>query len=66
MPGGGYVVENGITLCQEKCHPMAERYHATGVSVPGFSPEELYDRIGSSLEAAVSASKARQQVEHGP
>lgn len=56
MPNGGYVKENGISLCEE-CHKKAEEFHSTGVSVPGFSPEELYEKIGSSKEKAIEASK---------
>jgi len=56
MPNGGYVKENGISLCSE-CHLKAEEFYATGVAVPGFSPEELYQRINSSKEKAIEASK---------
>lgn len=60
MPHGGYVAENGITLCdvEQGCHWKAERWHATGVAHPGYSPQELFDRIGSSLDAAIAASEA--------
>jgi hypothetical protein len=61
IPGGGYVLENGITLCagddQDNCHWKAEQYHATGSAYPGYSPEELFKKIGSSLEQAIEASK---------
>jgi predicted restriction endonuclease len=56
MPGGGYVAENGIAVC-DACHLKAEEFWSTGVAVEGFSPEELYERIGSSYEAAVKASE---------
>jgi 5-methylcytosine-specific restriction endonuclease McrA len=39
---GGYVIENGITLC-ENCHLAAERLEA------GFHPTDLYNMIGSSM-----------------
>lgn len=55
MPGGGYVKENGISLCGQ-CHLRAEVYHSTGVPYPGYSPLDLYARIGSNYGAAVSAS----------
>ena len=58
MPNGGYVKENGISLCN-LCHIKAEECHRTGVSVLGYSPKELYDRINSSYEMAVVSSKAR-------
>lgn len=56
MPNGGYVKENGISLCEE-CHKKAEIFHSTGVSHPGYSPEDLYKKIGSSLEKATTASE---------
>jgi hypothetical protein len=56
MPNGGYVAENGISLCAE-CHAKAETFHC-GESVPlGFLPAELYARIGSSEEEARAASE---------
>lgn len=55
MPNGGYVPENGVALCGP-CHEKAERFHATGVAHPGFSPADLYAVIGSSLERARAAS----------
>jgi hypothetical protein len=60
LPAGGYVLENGIALCQARCHPLAEVYHASGKtrSEPGYSPEELYALIGSSYERALAASRA--------
>jgi len=55
---GGYVKQNGITLCPD-CHMKAERYHDTnGKSyVPTFHPNDLYELIGSSYEEAVAASE---------
>jgi len=59
LPNGGYVLENGITLCHAD-HEKAEHYHSTGVALPGFSIEELYEKIGSSREkAVVSANKLK-------
>lgn len=55
MPNGGYVKENGISLC-EPCHEKAEAFHVHGVAVPGFSPEELYVLIGSTYEQAWECS----------
>lgn len=57
MPEGGYVIENGISLCPS-CHERAEEYHRTGVSAVGMSPDDLYKRIGSSYEAALKAANA--------
>lgn len=59
MPAGGYVLENGISLCPE-CHQKAEVYHETGVSVSGYSPDELYALVGSSYSRAIQASKLLQ------
>jgi HNH endonuclease len=56
LPNGGYVKENGISLCEE-CHMKAEEFHSTGVSYPGYSPEDLYKKINSTLEKAIEASE---------
>lgn len=56
MPNGGYVPQNGISLCPE-CHEKAERFHSTGTSVPGYSPEELYLLIKSDVTTAKLASE---------
>jgi hypothetical protein len=58
MPNGGYVVENGITLC-DICHPKAEAFHATGRALPGFAPDDLYKLVGSSFEASVKADEEK-------
>lgn len=55
MPNGGYVPENGITLCPG-CHEKAEVFHNTGTPLEGWSPQNLYDMIGSSYDLAVRAS----------
>jgi 5-methylcytosine-specific restriction endonuclease McrA len=56
MPHGGYVKENGISLCAE-CHQKAEIYHSTGTALEGFAPDDLYKKINSSYEKAVESSK---------
>ncbi len=56
MPNGGYVKENGISLCPW-CHLKAEHFHSTGVPHPGFAPDELYVMIGSTLEKAFKAAE---------
>lgn len=61
MPYGGYVKENGITLCDERCHRLAEVFHQTVTPHPGYSPDELYARIGSTFEEAVMASQEARQ-----
>lgn len=46
MPNGGYVVENGISLCA-KHHKMAEKFHETNGAewIEGFHPDDLYKKI---------------------
>jgi 5-methylcytosine-specific restriction endonuclease McrA len=56
MPNGGYVAENGVTLC-ETCHAKAEAYHCGGPVPEGFAPANLYALIGSSEEEARAASE---------
>lgn len=59
MPNGGYVKENGISLCNLSggCHEKAECYHQ-GIEVPaGYMPEDLFKLIGSSVEKAIKASE---------
>ena len=48
IPNGGYVKENGITLCSEH-HRQAEAYHASEGALwyPGMRPEDLYKKIVS-------------------
>lgn len=61
MPNGGYVKENGISLCGI-CHEKAEIWHSSGKTKAeeGFRPDDLYQLIGSSYEKAVEASKRLQ------
>ncbi len=60
MPDGGYVPENGITLCDppegDSCHFKAEVWHksAGAAFFGGFTPDELYEIIGSSHEKALA------------
>lgn len=68
MPNGGYVKENGISLCQENfddegfliesCHMKAERFHMSdGLEwYEGMHPDDLYKSIGSSKELAIEKS----------
>lgn len=58
MPNGGYVVENGISLC-EPCHELAEEWHASGHTHvwPSYHPNDLYALIGSSWERAWEMSE---------
>jgi predicted restriction endonuclease len=56
MPNGGYVKENGISLCPAH-HADAEVFHSTGTAKPGFAPDDLYRVIGSSYERARDAAE---------
>ena len=59
---GGYCKENGVTLCKTgkspTCHEKAEAYFSENYEkIKGYSPEELYLKIGSSLEKAKLADE---------
>lgn len=58
MPNGGYVIENGISVCDE-CHIKAEQWHISGETewVEGYHPDDLYKMIGSSYELAYRKSE---------
>ena len=58
MPNGGYVKENGITLC-EKHHKRAEQFHmSNGKSwFTNMHPDDLYVLISSSKEEAIRKSE---------
>jgi predicted restriction endonuclease len=55
MPFQGMIEENGITLCKNPCHEKAEAFHSTGTAIPGYSVDDLFKAIGSSLEKATKA-----------
>ena len=57
MPNGGYVLENGISLCEE-CHKKAEYWHQSDGNYffIGFTPYDLYEEIGSSYQLAYKKS----------
>lgn len=66
MIEGGYVKENGISLCKfgvdgtTSCHEKAEaclQGRLDADLIEQFAPEKLYNKIGSSYELAVKASK---------
>jgi len=62
MLEGGYVKENGITLCK-KCHVFAEDWHNSGEKLfkKGYHPNDLYKAIGSSFELACQKSKELEE-----
>ena len=53
MPNGGYVLENGISLCAN-CHRKAEYWHETDGDyfILGFTPYDLYKKIDSNYGIA--------------
>jgi 5-methylcytosine-specific restriction endonuclease McrA len=79
LPNGGYVKENGITVCKEakpnwksimypetedeftilSCHMRCEKFHmSNGLDwEEGLHPDDLYKKIGSSLELAIEKSE---------
>jgi 5-methylcytosine-specific restriction endonuclease McrA len=60
MPNGGYVKENGASLCKTgpspTCHEKAEFWLKTPPGDDGYSPSQLYTAVGSSYEEARQAS----------
>lgn len=58
MPHGGYVKENGISLCPSH-HMDAEVWHTSEgrEHVAGMSPSDLYKVIRSSYELACKKSQ---------
>ena len=58
MPNGGYVKENGISVCEEH-HLKCEEFHITDGQKwdIGFHPNDLYKMIGSSYIRAIIESK---------
>ena len=67
MPAGGYVRQNGITLC-EPCHEIAEEFHRTGgeIYVEGYHPIELYLLIDSNFDKARHFSEMLEQGKYKP
>lgn len=57
-PNGGYVKENGISLCHP-CHEKAEVWHSSGHEefFEGYHPDDLYRQIGSDKDLAMKASR---------
>lgn len=51
IPNGGYVLSNGITVCEHH-HLLCEEFHATGHAAIGYHPDDLYAKINSSKSKA--------------
>ena len=58
MPNGGYVKENGISLCPDH-HLMAEKFHiSNGIEWhENMHPNDLYKLINSNYDLAVKCSE---------
>ncbi len=58
MPNGGYIKENGITVCEDGCHMKCEKFHISdGVEwEEGLHPDDLYKKIKSSKEESIKKS----------
>ena len=56
---GGYVKENGITVCKSECHLKVEKFHITGGEQweNNLHPNDLYKLINSSKELAIMKSE---------
>ncbi len=68
MPNGGYVLENGISLCDKPngCHVKAEMYNMSNepfdrnlnhYKYQEYSPENLYKLINSNYKLAYKKSE---------
>ena len=63
MPNGGYVKENGITLCSlpgdrdQSCHEKVEEVLQNVQVHREYAPAVLYKLIGSSYEQAIASSE---------
>jgi ribosomal protein S14 len=58
MPNGGYVKENGISLCTSpspSCHEKAEEWLKNGRGEEGYDPDTLFRLVGSSFDLALKA-----------
>lgn len=55
IANGGYVKENGISLCED-CHLKAEKWHISKHKEfeEGFHPNDLYELINSNVDLAHS------------
>ena len=64
MVNGGYVKENGVTVCKQLCHLLVETWDSVSeedldianITIEDISPSSLYAKIGSSYEIALEES----------
>ena len=68
LPGGGYVRENGITLCKEHLE-QAELYLRSesdemeeDAELGALAPKKLYLKIGSNYDKALKASQRLEGI----
>lgn len=56
---GGFVKENGISVCKKDCHFKVEMFHIYEGEKweEGLHPDDLYKMIGSSKELAIEKSE---------
>lgn len=64
IPNGMYVIENGVSLC-DQCYIKAENYRLNDYGEKGYSPDELYELIGSNKYLAYKKSKGEFYCEEG-
>lgn len=52
---GGYILENGITVCKDACHLMCELFHISNGEKwnKNMHPNDLYKKINSSLRIKI-------------
>ena len=76
LQNGGYVKENGITVCDENgmfqgevsCHMIVEQWHMTGGDIKRveeqYRPDNLYRIIKSSHAEAIRKSKLGKRIDN--
>lgn len=68
MPGGGYVRENGITLCKEHLEQAELYLHsesdalAEDAGLGALAPKKLYLKIGSNYDKALKACQRLEGI----
>jgi 5-methylcytosine-specific restriction endonuclease McrA len=68
IPGGGYVRENGITLCKEHLEQAELYLHSESgemeedAELGALVPKKLYLKIGSNYDKALKASQRLEGI----